>query len=82
LEAVVRARRSRGWTQEPAAEACSRCVSQFQFLEAGSPNTTVLTLSLLVEGLGIRWIEFAPSARTAEPDAPTPPAEKARPRRR
>ena len=50
---VRRLRAAKGWTQEEAAHECAMPVRLLQGVEAGSDNSTLITVARLVEGFEI-----------------------------
>lgn len=55
-------RKAKGWTQEDAAHACAMPVRLLQGVEAGSDNSTLITVARLVEGFEVDATElFAPT---------------------
>lgn len=67
---VRRVRKSRGWSQQDAAEQCDMALQLFQRIESGQTNVTLTTLARLCDGL-----ETAPSRlfASAPPPVPRPP---------
>jgi transcriptional regulator with XRE-family HTH domain len=61
VEHLRRLREAKGWTQTEAATRLGMKVQQFQQIEAGTNNATMVTLARVAEGFGVDIVElFAP----------------------
>lgn len=61
-----RLREVRGWTQEEAGERCGMVMQQYQRIEAGQMNLTLISLARLAGGFGVD-----PETLLAAPGQPT-----------
>lgn len=55
-------REARGWTQAQAAMQCEMVLSQYQYLERGETNATLVSLVRLAHGFGVEVAELLGAA--------------------
>ncbi len=58
VEHLRRLRKAKGWTQTVAAEALGMKTQQFQQLEAGTNNMTLVTLARVAEAFEVDVVEL------------------------